>query len=153
VALFWYVCILRLAISTHVYYVAHFPFNSWLSLQRLCRFSWGYYYSTDCVLVSANGSSWGRLLQRTTFCQEQEPNLESAVFCNYKRSSHLEQSSVWSTRCHWRYSILSDRADRPLSEDAYSGAVHIFTLNFLIISRNRYKIQTFCNKKHQKIIR
>jgi len=35
-----YVCILRLAISTHVYFatnVAYFPFNSWLSFQRLCR--------------------------------------------------------------------------------------------------------------------
>ena len=31
---------LRLAISTHVYFAqnaAYFPFNSWLSFQRLCR--------------------------------------------------------------------------------------------------------------------
>jgi len=36
-----HVCILRLAISTHVYFVknaAYFPFNNaWLSFQRLCR--------------------------------------------------------------------------------------------------------------------
>ena len=35
-----HVCILRLAISTHVYFVknaAYFPFNAWLSFQRLCR--------------------------------------------------------------------------------------------------------------------
>ena len=40
-ALFWYVCILRLAISTHVYFaknVAHFPFNSWFSFQRCVVF-------------------------------------------------------------------------------------------------------------------
>jgi len=41
------VCILRLAISTHVYFaknVAYFPFNSWLSFQRLCRLLWGYHF-------------------------------------------------------------------------------------------------------------
>jgi len=39
-ALFWYVCILRLTIFIHVYFaknVVYFPFNSWLSFQRLCR--------------------------------------------------------------------------------------------------------------------
>ena len=44
-ALFLYDCILRLAISTHVYFAknaAYFPFNSWLSFQRLCRLLWGY---------------------------------------------------------------------------------------------------------------
>ena len=43
-ALFWYVCFLRLAISTHVYLAenaAYFHFNSWLSFQRLCRLLWG----------------------------------------------------------------------------------------------------------------
>jgi len=37
-------CILRLAISTHLYFaksVAYFPFNSWLTFQRLCRLLWG----------------------------------------------------------------------------------------------------------------
>jgi len=46
--LFWYVCILRLDISTHVYFVqnvAYFPFNSWLSFQRLCRLLCGYYWA------------------------------------------------------------------------------------------------------------
>ena len=46
-ALFRYVCILRLAISAHVYFaknVAYFPFNCWLSFQRLCRLSWGFYF-------------------------------------------------------------------------------------------------------------
>ena len=42
-ALFWYVCILRLAISTNfAKNVAYFPFNSWLSFQRLCHLLWGY---------------------------------------------------------------------------------------------------------------
>ena len=42
--IFWYVSILRLAISVHVYFaenVAYFHFNSWLSFQRLCRLLWG----------------------------------------------------------------------------------------------------------------
>ena len=37
-------CILRLAISTYVYFaknVAYFPFNSWHSFQRLCHLLWG----------------------------------------------------------------------------------------------------------------
>jgi len=40
----FYFTSLRLAISTHVYFaknVAYFPFNSWLSFQRLCRILWG----------------------------------------------------------------------------------------------------------------
>jgi len=39
-----HVCILLLAISTHVYFAknaAYFPFNSWFSFQRLCRLLWG----------------------------------------------------------------------------------------------------------------
>jgi len=45
-ALFWYVCILRLAISTRVLCkeCSLFPFNSWLSFQRLCRLLWGYHF-------------------------------------------------------------------------------------------------------------
>jgi len=44
-ALFWYACILRLTISTLVLCKecrpACFPFNSWLSFQRLCCLLWG----------------------------------------------------------------------------------------------------------------
>jgi len=39
-----YFTVLRPGISTHVYFaknVAYFPFNSWLSFQRLCRLLWG----------------------------------------------------------------------------------------------------------------
>ena len=54
-ALFWYVCILWLAISIHVYFaknVAYFPFNSWLSFQRLCRLLWGFLLNTgNCTLM------------------------------------------------------------------------------------------------------
>ena len=45
---FWYVYLLRLAISTCVlckdYSRCYFPFNSWLSFQRLCRLLWGYHF-------------------------------------------------------------------------------------------------------------
>ena len=46
-ALICYVRVLRLAISTPhtcrptLKNVAYFPFNSWLSFQRLCRLLWG----------------------------------------------------------------------------------------------------------------
>jgi len=53
--LFWYVCILRLVISTHVYFaknVTYFPFNSWLSFQRLCRLLWGYHiHFVDSIML------------------------------------------------------------------------------------------------------
>jgi len=42
-ALFWYVCLLRLVISAHVYFAKNvansiLPFNSWLSFQRCVVF-------------------------------------------------------------------------------------------------------------------
>ena len=45
-ALFWYVCLLRLVISTRVYFANNvansiFPINSWLIIQRLCCLLWG----------------------------------------------------------------------------------------------------------------
>ena len=61
-ALFWYVCILRLDTSTHVYFaknVAYFPFNSWFSFQRLCRLLWGFLIKTvwarECCRISPPG--------------------------------------------------------------------------------------------------
>ena len=52
-----YVCILRLAIFTHVYFAknaAYFPFNSWLSFQRLCRLLWG--YTSYCAYLATSAS-------------------------------------------------------------------------------------------------
>jgi len=43
--------------STHVYFaknVAYFPYNSWLSFQRLCRLLWGYHF---CFVDSNHASN------------------------------------------------------------------------------------------------
>jgi len=59
-ALIWYVCILRLPISTHVYFAknaAYFSFNSWLSFQRLCRLLWALVLSQA---MRPGGSTLGR---------------------------------------------------------------------------------------------
>jgi len=59
--IFWYVSILRLAISIHVYFaenVAYFHFNSWLSFQRLCRLLWGCYWVTTLPRTQDQFDVW-----------------------------------------------------------------------------------------------
>jgi len=60
-ALFWYVCILRLAISTHVYCAknaTYFLFNSWLRFHRPCRLLWGFLSAEFGTVVQTMWDRW-----------------------------------------------------------------------------------------------
>jgi len=100
-ALFWYVCILRLAISTRVYFaknVAYFPFNSRLSFQRLCRF-YGDNISSD-VLQCINGCQYVNNTIETKGVHFCGPVLRSTVYEKYMYTTCPQMRSPMPKRMH-----------------------------------------------------
>ena len=103
-ALFWDVCILRLAISTHVYFaknVTYFPFKSWLSFQRLCRlllgFKWGKRWRWGFAI------EWHQLDHTQTICTslQTDDHTNTCSSLNFYGPDALRDAQTTASK-HWR---------------------------------------------------